>query len=674
MLALMFCAVISIGCGGGSDSTDPEQTESLNDNTGGDDTGDYDPNEESRGTSGEPVDLSAINGAYTAKNGETLTGKLSAFVKISVADGAAITLRDVTINIGRLVSSTTWAGLTCEGDATIILEGTNYVETFNSDYPAIYVPVGHTLTIKGTGALTADASGSASAGIGGGKTLSCGNIVIEGGTINAIGGHIFDLLSLFLLSSYNGAGIGGGYESDCGDITIKDTVTKVTATRGTSAQHSIGAGEYGKCGTVTIGINVGPVSQESYTYAPINLSKLNSNYIAKDGDILVGQLERQVKISVADGATVTLSNVTIKGNNWAFCPWAGLTCEGDATIILEGSNSVRGFYENYPGIHVEGGKTLTIKGSGSLDASSNGWGAGIGGGWHLHCGNIVIEGGTITATGGENAAGIGGGNAAPCGDITIKDTVIKVTAKKGDNAPYSVGAGGGGGTCGTVTIDGVVTGPIEQSPFPYEDLAVNLSKVTSAYTAQDGDILKGKLNANVKISVAHGATITLRNATIEGRNLPNTPWAGLTCQGDATLILEGTNYVKRGHYAYPAIHFPAGRTLTIKGSGALTADATGANGAGIGGGYKIPCGNIIIDGGTIIAKGGDGSAGIGGGDYGNCGDITITKNVTKVTATKGDDAKHSIGAGESSSCGTVTVGDEVGAVSTTPYTYPPDKQ
>ena len=55
MLALMFCAVISIGCGGGSDSTDPEQTESLNDNTSGDDTGDYDPNEESRGTSGESV-------------------------------------------------------------------------------------------------------------------------------------------------------------------------------------------------------------------------------------------------------------------------------------------------------------------------------------------------------------------------------------------------------------------------------------------------------------------------------------------------------------------------------------------------------------------------------------------------------------------------------------------
>ncbi len=41
MIALMFCAVVSVGCGGGGsdyDSVDPEQTESLNENTGGDDS------------------------------------------------------------------------------------------------------------------------------------------------------------------------------------------------------------------------------------------------------------------------------------------------------------------------------------------------------------------------------------------------------------------------------------------------------------------------------------------------------------------------------------------------------------------------------------------------------------------------------------------------------------
>ena len=56
LIALMFCAVVSAGCGGGgsnNDSADSEQTESLNNDTGGEDTGSedttYDPNEEGRG-------------------------------------------------------------------------------------------------------------------------------------------------------------------------------------------------------------------------------------------------------------------------------------------------------------------------------------------------------------------------------------------------------------------------------------------------------------------------------------------------------------------------------------------------------------------------------------------------------------------------------------------------
>ena len=54
LIALMFCAVISVGCGGGS--SDSDQTENLTDDTGSydpnDNTDDYDPNEEGRGDSG----------------------------------------------------------------------------------------------------------------------------------------------------------------------------------------------------------------------------------------------------------------------------------------------------------------------------------------------------------------------------------------------------------------------------------------------------------------------------------------------------------------------------------------------------------------------------------------------------------------------------------------------
>ena len=215
--------------------------------------------------------------------------------------------------------------------------------------------------------------------------------------------------------------------------------------------------------------------------AATDLSTINANYTASDGEILTGTLANNVKISIADGATVTLDGVTINGEGYGSYEWAGITCEGDATIILSGTNTVKGFDGEYPGIYVPSGKTLTIQGDGSLTASSNGFGAGIGGGYDIacgnieiqggtitatggrwaagigsgsyeNCGNITISGGTITATGGEGAAGIGGGSEGYCSSITITSGVTSVTATKGEEAPNSIGAGEDG-SCGTVSIE-----------------------------------------------------------------------------------------------------------------------------------------------------------------------------------------------------------------------------
>lgn len=202
-----------------------------------------------------------------------------------------------------------------------------------------------------------------------------------------------------------------------------------------------------------------------------NLSKITGDYTAKDGDVLTGTLDTEnhpVMISIADGATVTLSGVTINGVNNNDYGWAGINCLGDATIVLRDNNIVKGFNQHFPGIHIPAGKTLTIQGDGSLNVSSNGSSAGIGAGGYnnLHCGNIIIEGGNITATGGMYSAGIGGVKFRDCGSITITDGVIRVTATKGDRADNSIGAGvNDSGTCGTVTIGGVVTGNILKSPY-----------------------------------------------------------------------------------------------------------------------------------------------------------------------------------------------------------------
>lgn len=204
----------------------------------------------------------------------------------------------------------------------------------------------------------------------------------------------------------------------------------------------------------------------------IDLSELSNPYTAVNGDVLTGTLSEgvNVKISITDGATVTLQEVTIEGFDHKDYDWAGLTCEGDATIVLEGTNSIQGFYYFQPGISVPVGKTLTIRGDGSLKAKSNQGihirtnkdgtqtttqlesGSGIGGRFNNDCGNIRIESGNITAIGHKSSAGIGSCERRICGNITI--TGGTVTATGGDLAA-GIGAGNGyAARCGNITITG----------------------------------------------------------------------------------------------------------------------------------------------------------------------------------------------------------------------------
>ena len=666
------------------------------------------------------LNLSTVTTDTTIPNGTTVVAALGSNVKLSIAAGATITLKAAQIH-GNSSSSYPWAGLTCLGDATIILEGNqNEIVGFSSYYPGIYVPAGCTLTIKGSGNLAVQSNrsgaGIGSANINAGDCTACGNIVIEGGTIVALSpddgagigsgsggsscGNIM-ILGGTITARCGGAGAGigsgaggsscgsiaivggtvqatgsggigsGSGWSSCGDILIGSGVSSVYAD-GESGADNIGAGFRGStCGTVAIAKDlmcVGGVKSNSSTINIRHVSGVQNDISLANGSVLTGTLAANVKVSIVDGATVTLRDATINGVNNSSYKWAGLTCLGNATIILEGSNTVRGYYEDYPGIYVPVGSTLTIKGDGSLDASSNGYGAGIGGGFTIACGNIRIEGGTITATGAIMAAGIGGGRNAACGDITITKGVTSVTATQGRNEPYCIGKGSGG-SVGTVTIGGVVTGTITEPSYTYTP-NLDLTSVTADVILTDGMTLTRTLSANVKVSIADGATVTLRNVTITGVNNSSYKWAGLTCLGNATIILEGSNTV-RGYYEdYPGIYVPVGSTLTIKGDGSLDASSNGY-GAGIGAGFDTSCGNIRIEGGTVNAIGGQYSAGIGASWGGNCGDITITMGVTSVTATKGS---NSIGAGDGGTCGTVTIGGVVtGNISESPYTYTPTR-
>ena len=193
----------------------------------------------------------------------------------------------------------------------------------------------------------------------------------------------------------------------------------------------------------------------------VDLSTVTADTTVADGYTITGTLANNVKISIADGATVTLKDVTINGTDGDSYKWAGLTCAGGATITLEGTNTVKGFWKYYPGLFVPKGKTLTIKGSGSLAADSNGSGAGIGGCYavdsssHISkeegsCGTIVIEGGTITATGGMSA-GIGCSYGSDCDGVTIKGGTVTAT---GGTMAAGIGSGDSNSVCGPISISG----------------------------------------------------------------------------------------------------------------------------------------------------------------------------------------------------------------------------
>lgn len=209
----------------------------------------------------------------------------------------------------------------------------------------------------------------------------------------------------------------------------------------------------------------------SFDKATVNLSDLTSNYTLQDGQTLTGTLTKNVQISIADGATVTLSNANINGDfSLTTGYYPGITCVGDATIIIadETTNTVNGLGNTSSsmgksGIFVPEGKTLTIKGTtGTLNASctSGAYAAGIGGYTNMSCGNIVIQGGIINATGGDSSAGIGGGavvssdNVYSCGYITISGGTV--TASSCSNSP-GIGAGCGSSKpaiCGDITLSG----------------------------------------------------------------------------------------------------------------------------------------------------------------------------------------------------------------------------
>lgn len=509
------------------------------------------------------VDLDRASGDIVVTDGKILTGTLNSLHKVSIAADATVTLDNMTINGGDY-DNISWAGLTCLGNATLVLSGNNNVNSFSDGHPGIFVPDGSTLTIKGNGALTSTSNGSG-AGIGSSRNSASGNIVIQSGTVTAIGASG---------TSY-GAGIGscGG---PCGNITIQGGT--VTATGGNHAA-GIGTGD-AYCASISI------------TGGTVN---------ATGGGSGAG-----IGSSCGSGSgggydQIECGNINISGGN------VTATGGSDAAGIGTGYGAPNRCYN----INISGGTIVAI---------GNGNSAGIGTSAQSNssCGNITITTGVtcLTATKGSNTAlnNIGRGHASStCGTVTIGGTVYYLDGSyqnSGDvfltceNYVYPANKTNLGNLTGDYTAhDGeILTGTVSGSylvTIPHNTTVV-LDNVTIDHSNHSG--LPGLF--------CNGTIILVGTNTVKGSGGK----AGVLVQGNGNLTIKGTGTLN-AHGGYNSAGI-GGQYLNVFGditieSGSVNAYG-GEGGAGIGAGYAGNGGDINITGGYVYAVGGEGwTCGIG---------------------------------------------------------------
>ncbi|WP_369283325.1 S-layer homology domain-containing protein [Oscillibacter sp. GMB15532] len=268
-----------------------------------------------------------------------------------------------------------------------------------------------------------------------------------------------------------------------------------------------------------------------------------------------------------------------------------LTVLGDVHLILSDSSIIE-----VEGVTVNEGNSLTIYANstdenemGILISNAANEAAGIGGS-NSKCGNITINGGNISASGGGNGAGIGSsGPHDQGGDITINGGIVQ--ARGGQYAP-GIGGRYSGGTItvngGTVTATGG-TG--------------NATGVGGAAGIGSGQRQSLTAVLNGGIIAIHGGTV-IAQGTDGGAGI-----GGGAAQGNDTA--SGANG--------GTVNITGGTVTATGGSGSVNS----GGGAGIGGGGSGEYGN---------GRGGDGAA------------VTISGNGTKVTVTGGDFAPD-IGSG-----------------------------
>ena len=327
----------------------------------------------------------------------------------------------------------------------------------------------------------------------------------------------------------------------------------------------------------------------SVTEVKSSMTTWNGGWYVVNGAVTIDNrvtVSGEVHLILADGASLTVNGgINVEKDN-SFSVYAQSVGEnmGTLTATDQDNDPMAGIGSEFGNYSVG---TITING-GNVTASGGENAAGIGGSQNGSGGNIIIHGGTVKATGGGNAAGIGGSDGSS-GTITIHGGTVEAIG-----GTFAAGIGGGlGGSVDTISIHG------------------------GSVTASGGDHGAG-IGGGIRSS---GGNITISggNVTATGGGYGAGIGGGEKGSG-GNITISGGNITATGGSLAAGIgggYEASGETITISG-GSVTASG-GDHGAGIGGGIRSSGGNITISGGNVTATGGENTAGIGDGSGGSGG-------------------------------------------------------
>ncbi len=228
-----------------------------------------------------------------------------------------------------------------------------------------------------------------------------------------------------------------------------------------------------------------------------------------------------VTLNLGAGATLTASKgIEVSSGNT-------LTIEGSGTLNATGAQiDHSNWTKKYrSGIGADAVGTIIIN-SGTVNATGASWAAGIGGdSYNSSGGNITINGGIVNATGTGGGAGIGGGmSGAAAGTIVINGGQVTATAAA---SGAGIGSGQSGATGGTLTLgwtdvhnDFIEAKRRSNSARPFDGLS-SISFADGKLFVLDGTATQATLEninqvgTDVKL-VPTKEIVDLSNATVSG--------------------------------------------------------------------------------------------------------------------------------------------------------------